>query len=235
MNIEQTRETCLAMHPNVEEGCPFESLGHPDIAFKIAGKIFAYLCMPDAPSCEHVGTSNLIVLKCDPGRALELREQYPGIIEPAWHWNKNTGIKYDTTNCPKPRSRNLLPNLSGSSSTNSPRKSKKNFLKQFKPRKSENFRKSWKHFIKPYTRQGPLGELPVLKNPFYKLGFGFGIAISVMLEFWQEAQFQSLIFFSRIGMSQPENHEKKSLYCRRLDEYVYGILYRHIPTACILY
>ena len=97
MNIEQTRETCLAMHPNVEEGCPFESLGHPDIAFKIAGKIFAYLCMPDAPSCEHVGTSNLIVLKCDPGRALELREQYPGIIEPAWHWNKKywNQIRYD--------------------------------------------------------------------------------------------------------------------------------------------
>ena len=97
MNIEQTREACLAMHPKVEEGSPFEALGHPDIAFKIAGKIFAYLCMPDAPSCDHGGTSNLIVLKSDPERAIELREQYPGIIEPAWHWNKKfwNQIRYD--------------------------------------------------------------------------------------------------------------------------------------------
>jgi len=97
MNIEQAREACLAIHPDVEECSPFADLGHPDIAFKIAGKIFAYLCVPDAPSCQHVGASNLIVLKTDPDRALELRDTYLDIIEPAWHWNKKywNQVHYD--------------------------------------------------------------------------------------------------------------------------------------------
>lgn len=36
------------------------------------------------------------MLKCDPARALELREEYPGVIEPAWHWNKKywNQVKY---------------------------------------------------------------------------------------------------------------------------------------------
>lgn len=97
MNIEEARETCLAIHPLVEEGSPFAQLGHPDIAFKICGKIFAYLCMPDAPSCLHGDSSNIIVLKSDPDKALDLREEYPGIIEPAWHWNKKfwNQVRYD--------------------------------------------------------------------------------------------------------------------------------------------
>lgn len=97
MDIEQVRQTCLAMHTAVEEGSPFAALGHPDIAFKIGGKIFAYLCVPDAPSCQHAETSNLLVLKSDPDAALELRDQYPDTIEPAWHWNKKywNQVHYD--------------------------------------------------------------------------------------------------------------------------------------------
>lgn len=88
MNIEEVREYCLAVHPKVEENTPFADLGHPDVAFTIAGKIFAYLCVPKGPSCEHNNTAQLLVLKCDPDRAIELREAYPGVVEPAWHWNK---------------------------------------------------------------------------------------------------------------------------------------------------
>lgn len=88
MDIEQVRQACLAVCGAVEEGSPFADLGHPDIAFKIGGKIFAYLCIPDAPSCQHADTPNLLVLKCDPDEALELRDKYPDAIEPAWHWNK---------------------------------------------------------------------------------------------------------------------------------------------------
>ena len=45
-------------------------------------------------ACGHIKSD---CAECDPGRALELREQYPGIIEPAWHWNKKywNQIRYD--------------------------------------------------------------------------------------------------------------------------------------------
>lgn len=97
MDIEQVRQACLAMHTAVEEGSPFAALGHPDVAFKIGGKIFAYLCLPDAPSCQRADTSNLIVLKSDPDVALDLRDQYPNEVEAAWHWNKKywNQVRYD--------------------------------------------------------------------------------------------------------------------------------------------
>jgi predicted DNA-binding protein (MmcQ/YjbR family) len=49
------------------------------IAFKVNGKAFAL--MP------HDGNDARITLKCDPGRALELREAYPEIT-PGYHMNK---------------------------------------------------------------------------------------------------------------------------------------------------
>lgn len=79
MDIEQLRELCLSIHAQVEECSPFADLGSPDDCFKIAGKIFAYICLDGR---------DVVVFKCDPERALMLREEYPDIIEPAWHWNK---------------------------------------------------------------------------------------------------------------------------------------------------
>lgn len=100
MDIEQVRQACLAMHTAVEEGSPFAELGHPDIAFKIGGKIFAYLCVPDAPSCQHADTANLLVVKSDPDVALDLRDKYPNEVEAAWHWNKKywNQVHYDKLN-----------------------------------------------------------------------------------------------------------------------------------------
>lgn len=88
MNIEEVRQVCLSMHSEIEECSPFAELGYPDIAFKIGGKIFAFLSVDEARSCHCAGNSHMLVLKSDPDVALDLRDKYPNKIEAAWHWNK---------------------------------------------------------------------------------------------------------------------------------------------------
>ena len=66
---------CLSL-PAVEETTPF---GPEALVYKVAGKMFA-LAMPD----EHPHRVNL---KCDPERALELRDRYEDIV-PGYHMNK---------------------------------------------------------------------------------------------------------------------------------------------------
>jgi len=75
MNIEQLRDYCLAKK-GVTEGFPFDDT---ILVFKVLGKMFA------ATSLTRLPTS--VNLKCDPTRALELREQYEG-VEPGYHMNK---------------------------------------------------------------------------------------------------------------------------------------------------
>ncbi len=74
MNIEEFREYCLSL-PNVTEDMPFDE---NVLVFRLHGKIFACVAM-DRP--------DLATMKCDPGKAIELREQYNS-IEGAFHWNK---------------------------------------------------------------------------------------------------------------------------------------------------
>lgn len=74
MNIETAREYCLAKK-GCEESFPFDE---DTLVFKVMGKMFAVL-MFEKP--------DMIVLKCDADRAVELREQYEA-VEPAWHFNK---------------------------------------------------------------------------------------------------------------------------------------------------
>lgn len=59
----------------VEEACPF---GPETLVFKIGGKMFALLSLDKAT---HIN------LKCDPERAIELRESYSGVT-PGFHMNK---------------------------------------------------------------------------------------------------------------------------------------------------
>lgn len=74
MDIEYFRELCLAL-PYVTEDTPFDET---TVVYRLNGKIFA--CIPtDHP--------RLVVLKCDPVLALDLRERYSS-VEGAWHWNK---------------------------------------------------------------------------------------------------------------------------------------------------
>lgn len=74
MNIECYRDFCIAK-PGVTEEFPFDN---ETLVFKVMGKMFA-LCNVDA----FVSVN----LKCDPERAIELREQFQG-IKPGFHMSK---------------------------------------------------------------------------------------------------------------------------------------------------
>ena len=74
MTLEYYREYCLAM-PGVTEDTPF---GEDTLVFRVGGKIFSLTSMEMFQS---------VNLKCDPERAVELREEYSGIV-PGFHMNK---------------------------------------------------------------------------------------------------------------------------------------------------
>ena len=75
MNVEEFREYCLMKH-TVIECLPFDDT---TLVFKVGGKMFALLDLESEVFSFSV--------KCDPEKALELREQYP-CIKPAYHFNK---------------------------------------------------------------------------------------------------------------------------------------------------
>ena len=76
MNIEEFREYCLSKKAVTEE-FPFDE---QTLVFKVLGKMFALSGLEHQPP-----TANL---KCDPERAIELREEYDGIIIRGFHMNK---------------------------------------------------------------------------------------------------------------------------------------------------
>lgn len=72
MNIEEIREYCLKKK-GVTEEFPFDEV---TLVFKVMGKIFLI-----AP-LELISLS--INLKCNPEKAIELREEYES-VQPGWH------------------------------------------------------------------------------------------------------------------------------------------------------
>ena len=76
MDIETFRQYCLQLK-GVEETLPF---GPDTLVYKVMGKVFAITGL-DAEEFE-------VNLKCDPERAIDLREEYPGLIIPGFHMNK---------------------------------------------------------------------------------------------------------------------------------------------------
>ena len=76
MDIETARNYCIAKK-EVTEGCPF---GDDVLVLKVAGKMFATLSLEATPARMN--------LKCEPERALELREKYDGTILPGYHMSK---------------------------------------------------------------------------------------------------------------------------------------------------
>ncbi len=74
MNIEEFRNYCLSF-PGVTEEFPFDE---NTLVFKVVGKLFA---LTDVDSFESIN------LKCDPIRAMELREMHEE-IQPGYHMNK---------------------------------------------------------------------------------------------------------------------------------------------------
>ncbi|HPE55190.1 MAG TPA: MmcQ/YjbR family DNA-binding protein [Bacteroidales bacterium] len=74
MNIEDFRAYCLNLK-GVDESFPF---GEDTLVFKVMGKMFALTGLDE---------DFRINLKCNPEKAIELRERYPGVI-PGYHMNK---------------------------------------------------------------------------------------------------------------------------------------------------
>lgn len=74
MNIEELREYCVSK-PGVTEEFPFDEV---TLVFKVMGKMFALT---------NLDGDWTLALKCDPDRAIELREQFPA-IQPGYHMSK---------------------------------------------------------------------------------------------------------------------------------------------------
>lgn len=83
MDVETIREYCLSKK-GVTESFPFDDTS---LVMKVMNKMFALIDLEEA---------NSITLKCDPERAIELREHYSG-IDGAYHFNKKywNGILFD--------------------------------------------------------------------------------------------------------------------------------------------
>ncbi len=75
MNIEEFRSYCLSLN-GTTEGLPFDE---KTLVFKVMGKIFALT---------NIDLFEQVNIKCDPEKAIELREQYEDVI-PGYHMNKN--------------------------------------------------------------------------------------------------------------------------------------------------
>lgn len=76
MNIEDFREYCI-IKKGVTEEFPFDA---STLVFKVMGKMFALVPLERIPSQAN--------LKCDPERAIELREKYDGKITVGYHMSK---------------------------------------------------------------------------------------------------------------------------------------------------
>ncbi len=74
MNIEQYREYCVSKK-GVTEGFPFDQT---TLVFKVMNKMFALT---------NVEAFEFINLKCNPEKAIELREQFEG-VSGAYHMSK---------------------------------------------------------------------------------------------------------------------------------------------------
>jgi len=76
MNIEEFRACCLSKK-GVSEEFPFDA---DTLVFKVLGKMFALAPLERLPPQAN--------LKCDPERAIELRESYDEVIMPGYHMSK---------------------------------------------------------------------------------------------------------------------------------------------------
>ena len=75
MNIEELHQYCASLY-GVEETFPFDDVS---LVLKVCGKMFALIPLDNAEL--------QISVKCDPEKAIELREKY-SCVEGAYHFNK---------------------------------------------------------------------------------------------------------------------------------------------------
>ncbi|PZD79602.1 MmcQ/YjbR family DNA-binding protein [Mesonia sp. K7] len=86
MNIEELRAYCL-QKKETSEAFPFDE---DTLVFKVCGKMFALTSLKKWEAGDPS-----VNLKCDPERAVELREQYPDDIFPGYHMSK---VHWNTVN-----------------------------------------------------------------------------------------------------------------------------------------
>lgn len=75
MDIIDLREYIVSL-PLVEECQPF---GDDAVVYKVGGRMFA---------CYVLEHTTRVAVKCNPDRAIALRDEYLTVITPAWHFNK---------------------------------------------------------------------------------------------------------------------------------------------------
>ncbi len=75
MDLIAFRDFCLSL-PHTSEDTPFDER---TLCFRVGGKIFAITDIEEQPFS--------VNLKCNPDRAVSLREKYPN-IKPGYHMNK---------------------------------------------------------------------------------------------------------------------------------------------------
>ena len=96
MNVEELRELCLSKK-GVTEEFPFDA---DTLVFKVMGKMFALVPLERVPSqCN---------LKCDPERAVALREDFDGVITPGYHMSKTHWNTLFIEQLPAPLIKELL-------------------------------------------------------------------------------------------------------------------------------
>lgn len=76
IDIEEIREYALGK-PSTTEGFPFDET---TLVFKVHNKMFLLLALDSSP--------HQFNAKCDPERAIQLREAYPDSVLPGYHMNK---------------------------------------------------------------------------------------------------------------------------------------------------
>ena len=76
MHLDDIREYCLSK-PGVEEALPF---GPDTLVFKVNNKLFLLTGFDNDPVRFNV--------KCNPEKAIELREEFPDAVLPGFHMNK---------------------------------------------------------------------------------------------------------------------------------------------------
>lgn len=89
MDVEAIRLYALGKE-GVTEVCPF---GPQTLVFKVNDKMFLLLALEAIPLSMNV--------KCDPDEAIILRENYPDIVMPGYHMNKqhwNTVLPHSLSN-----------------------------------------------------------------------------------------------------------------------------------------
>ena len=96
MDIEEFRGYCISKKGITEE-FPFDA---ETLVFKVMGKMFALVPLERLPS--------QVNLKCDPERAIALREEYEGRIVPGYHMSKVHWNTLFIENLPHPLMKDLI-------------------------------------------------------------------------------------------------------------------------------